>query len=100
MHYHDETGEHEAYLHIDKGMIGALVALTIAIITQTGSFLWWASAMSTTVQNQEKRLNEIDTWRGNAVTRNEELVKLGVRMDELIDRVKMLEGRTRLPKGE
>ena len=100
MLYKDETGEHEAYLHIDKGMVGALVALTIAIITQTGSFLWWASAMSTTVQTQQKRLDDIDNWRSAVVNRNEELVKLSVLMAELIDRVKTLEGRTRLPEGK
>jgi hypothetical protein len=95
--YEDEAGRpHDAFFRIDKGMVAALVGMTIAIVTQTGSFLWWASSISTTVSQQERRLADMETWRGSTTTRNEELVRLSVQVQELAERVRSLDGR-RLP---
>ena len=56
---------HDACFRLDKGMVAALIAVTIAIATQTGSFLWWASSISTTVSDQGRRITDMEGWRGS-----------------------------------
>ena len=93
--YQDEQGHaHDAFFRIDKGMVAALVGVTIALLTQTGSFLWWASSISTTVSDQGRRITDIEGWRGGTTVQREEIAGMKARLDDLAHRIYFLESVT------
>lgn len=97
-HNQETATVQDTYYHVDKSLIGALVMIIIAILTQTGAFLWWASRISTTVEEQERRIVDVESWRSGLSKQNEEIVRLQVKYDELLHRVVILE-TPRLPSA-
>jgi hypothetical protein len=90
--YEDSRGKaHEASFHVDKAVIGALVSIILVLLMQTGSFIWWASKISTTVDVHDRRLESVESWRSLVTTQNEMLVRLEARFSDQTRRLERLE---------
>jgi hypothetical protein len=65
-------------IHFDRGIMTAFIGVILTLLVQTGSLVWWASSVNTTVHDQERRIVSMETWRGEMTRQNELLI----RMDE------------------
>ena len=90
--YKDERGrQHDAYFRIDKMLVGALIAIILAILTQTGAFIWWASHISTSVSEQERRITGIESWRDTSTRQNESIIRVTTEVVDLRRQIEKLE---------
>lgn len=90
--YEDSRGHsHDASFHVDKSIVAALVSIILVLLVQTGSFIWWASKISTTVDVHDRRLESVESWRSLVMTQNEMLVRLETKFGDQTRRLDRLE---------
>lgn len=90
--YEDSRGHsHDASFHVDKSIIAALVSIILVLLVQTGSFIWWASRMSTTVDVHDRRLESVEAWRAIMTVQNETVARLETRIADQNRRLERLE---------
>lgn len=101
-------------LHFDRGIMAAFVGVILTLLVQTGSLIWWASHVSTTMAEQERRIISVETWRDNMTHQNELLIRMEAEHahqtdtlskilkdhEDLEHRVMQLELTRRLPAGK
>jgi hypothetical protein len=85
------AGGRDAYYHLDKSALAMLVSIIMVLIMQTGTFVWWASKVSTTIETHDHRIAGVETWRALMMTQNEMLVRLETKFADQTRRTERLE---------
>ena len=81
----------DAYYPLDKSALAMLVSIVMVLLIQTGTFVWWASKVATTVETHDHRIASVETWRALMMTQNEMLVRLETRFSDQVRRIERLE---------
>lgn len=81
----------DAYYHLDKSALAMLLSIVMVLLIQTGTFVWWASKVATTVETHDHRIASVETWRALMMTQNEMLVRLETRFSDQVRRIERLE---------
>ena len=71
----------DMYWHFDKTAMGLIAGLIVAVVLQTGSFIWWASGVTHDVQEQGRRIAAIELSRAADTQTIATLASMGARLD-------------------
>jgi hypothetical protein len=75
----------------DRGALTLFGGLITAILLQTGSFIWWASHISSSIIEMERRLTIVEAWRENQGTQSAQNVRVQTQVEEIVRRLDRLE---------
>lgn len=78
----------EGSWHLDKRVP---VSLIIALVVQTGGMFWWASGVSSTLQNQQTQIAELKQEGRQMASRFDELIRVGSELSALKESVQRVE---------